>query len=433
MEYKIKDNTQFEERKKEVQYFILDKQEELKEKNFSKDGKKQDSLVYLYNLFNEMEKNIDETTIGYIGFYVYKKLNELRYFYDLGGQTAGAQHLYDTAKIYRGIDQYFMKDWIVIEDLNCFETKSPYDIEAQNEFIKKQNLKYGTNIPFVGEVEKAKKRFDATTGTLEMTESEKARIWIDYVEKSRDAGYFANGVSSQILLSQVKQYVSKKQIAESIQETINFETQKNLNYEMVKNEILSRLEKQLQTDLASTDTNYSTYLKNEIDNIDDVTMGHVGHEINAVISQLQYAFDKGYNKLGSHHLYDVCKLHGIGMPKGGPSSWFTVEDLSCFEHRSPYDQVAINEFIKNQNVKYGTQIPLVGELEASEKKYFEIVGYNFDGTDVEKAQSYVELYEKRRNAGLLANSTNHYGYPILSLDERYIASKQTINQQSKSY
>ncbi|MFI3307487.1 MAG: hypothetical protein R3Y21_02865 [Mycoplasmatota bacterium] len=374
--------------------------------------------------YSDILDNLDEVTIGNIAANIQIIIDSLKLADKQGAKNA--EQLFFMCRECRYGELQGIDKWIDVNDLSCFEEISPYDESATNVFITRVNEYYKTNIPLVGELQTLRNKFLKIYNSDTASEIDKKSIWVEFMERRRDAGEFSNGINDKSILSleptykSYKLYLAANGIGNRKQGDFSFQKSINQNFAKAKIAVLRHLNSVLLKE--NLTDNLRDYVNTLIDNIDEVTEGNIGLEINDLIKKIQIAYDKSGYKLGAKHLFDACcKYNGNSI-----FNWIDVNDLLCFENRSPYDKEAINEFIINQNLKYGTNIPLVGELEEARENYFELFSL-VSSDEYKQAEAYIEYEEKNKNSGNLANG-NHYGNKILSLDENYIKSKNLVEQ-----
>ena len=202
-------------------------------------------------------------------------------------------------------------------------------------------------------------------------------------------------------------------------------------FEEVKNEQITRIAKLIQKKEEnlndSVDYKWLNILKNNLENIDELTEAIIGVYTRGIIKDMNYLQRTDINGYYNHFQEKINNSIALQPTKDGLG--MTLEDFKVFEGQNLMSNVAADLFKKNVNANFGTNIPSSSEEAQIKQAFKDMNVLDVDSWTKEDAQTYVDFREMSNALGETINGGMLES--VLADDEKYVYAKSMCNSRSK--
>ena len=202
-------------------------------------------------------------------------------------------------------------------------------------------------------------------------------------------------------------------------------------FEEVKNEQITRIAKLIQKKEEnlndSVDYKWLNILKNNLENIDELTEAIIGVYTRGIIKDMNYLQRTDINGYYNHFQEKINNSIALQSTKDGLG--MTLEDFKVFEGQNLMSNVAADLFKKNVNANFGTNIPSSSEEAQIKQAFKDMNVLDVDSWTKEDAQTYVDFREMSNALGETINGGVLES--VLADDEKYVYAKSMCNSRSK--
>lgn len=202
-------------------------------------------------------------------------------------------------------------------------------------------------------------------------------------------------------------------------------------FEEVKNEQITRIAKLIQKKEEnlndSVDYKWLNILKNNLENIDELTEAIIGVYTRGIIKDMNYLQRTDINGYYNHFQEKINNSIALQPTKDGLG--MMLEDFKVFEGQNLMSNVAADLFKKNVNANFGTNIPSSSEEAQIKQAFKDMNVLDVDSWTKEDAQTYVDFREMSNALGETINGGVLES--VLADDEKYVYAKSMCNSRSK--